>query len=228
MKKVNTKDENIATQTKTHGNKHASQVAKRNILTLLIVVFVLFSIALNPCKQCGKNKPDETITRAVPNVVVPNEKEIEIKDFNEGFLDSIIRIHNESFDESLVGVWTRDMFLSYAKDSNVKFKVLLKNKTVVGHYIISSEYDGYGNEVMHVLTIAVDANFRRKNFGRTMLLDIKKEAVNKKAKLIVLETWRDNVAAVSLYKSFGFVEVGIREKYYGNGTVDAILFELVM
>jgi ribosomal-protein-alanine N-acetyltransferase len=55
---------------------------------------------------------------------------------------------------------------------NVKFKVLLENRAVAGYYMIASEHDGDANKVMHVLNIAVGANFRRKKFGTTMLLDI--------------------------------------------------------
>jgi ribosomal-protein-alanine N-acetyltransferase len=141
-----------------------------------------------------------------------------IIDFDEKFLDSldtIVSIENRSF----MRPWTRDMFLGSVKNSAVKFRILVESKTIAGYYIISVAADE-----IEVLNIAVDPDFRRKNFGRYMLLDIQKEAINKKSKFIFLETWRANIAATSLYKSLGFTEIGIRKKYYGNE--DAVILQL--
>jgi ribosomal-protein-alanine N-acetyltransferase len=149
-----------------------------------------------------------------------NKIKMVITDFDEKLLDgldSIVSIGNRSFARP----WTRDMFLGSVKNSAVKFKVLVESKTIVGYYIISIVSDE-----TEVLNIAVDPSFRRKNFARCMLLDIKKEAVNKKSKFISLETWRANIAATNLYKSLGFTEIGIRKKYYGNE--DAIILQLVI
>ncbi|GHT33551.1 ribosomal-protein-alanine acetyltransferase [Endomicrobiia bacterium] len=140
-----------------------------------------------------------------------------ITDFDEKFLDTVISIENKSF----MHPWTRDMFLGFVKNSAVRFKILIESKTTVGYYIISTVIDE-----TELLNIAVDPNFRRKNFGKAMLLDIKKEAINKKTKFIFLEVRRTNIAAKNLYKSFGFTEIGIRKKYYGNE--DAITMQLVV
>ncbi len=42
---------------------------------------------------------------------------------------------------------------------------------------------------------------------------------------MTLEVRRSNSAAIALYESFGFVEVGVRAGYYG-GSEDALLMNL--
>ncbi|GHT59565.1 ribosomal-protein-alanine acetyltransferase [Endomicrobiia bacterium] len=146
-----------------------------------------------------------------------NGKRMVITDFDEKFLDTVISIESKSF----MHPWTRDMFLGFVKNSTVRFKILIESKTIVGYYVISTVADE-----TELLNIAVDPNFRRKNFGRAMLLDIKKEAISKKTKFIFLEVRRTNIAAKNLYKSFDFTEIGIRKKYYGNE--DAITMQLIV
>ena len=47
-------------------------------------------------------------------------------------------------------------------------------------------------------------------------------ADEKNLAFLTLEVRKSNISAISLYKSFGFCEVGVRKKYYEN-TEDAVL-----
>jgi len=131
-------------------------------------------------------------------------------------LDDIAEIEKQSF----VNPWTKEMLLDSAKNAAVKFKVLIENKTVAGYYIISTSADE-----TEVLDIAVDPKFRKRSFGQAMLADIKKESNNKKSRVIFLEVRQNNNAAINLYKSFGFKEIGVRKKYYKNE--DALVLKLI-
>ena len=137
---------------------------------------------------------------------------MEIVNFEEKFLDDIIRIEKKSF----INPWTRDMFLSSAKNSTVKFRILIKNKTVAGYYVISSVADE-----TEILDIAVNPDFRKQSLGKSMLENIKKEAAGK----IFLEVRKSNVAALNLYKLFNFEEIAIRKRYYKNE--DALMLRLI-
>ncbi|MCA6072587.1 MAG: ribosomal protein S18-alanine N-acetyltransferase [Endomicrobium sp.] len=137
---------------------------------------------------------------------------MEIVNFEEKFLDDIIKIEEKSF----INPWTKDMFLSSAKNSAVKFRILIKNKTVVGYYVISSVADE-----TEILDIAVNPDFRKQSLGKSLLEDIKKEAAGK----IFLEVRKSNVAALNLYKLFNFEEIAIRKRYYKNE--DALILRLV-
>jgi ribosomal-protein-alanine N-acetyltransferase len=58
-----------------------------------------------------------------------------------------------------------------------------------------------------------------------MLTDIKKESANKQSGVIFLEVRQSNNAAINLYKSFGFKEIGVRKKYYKNE--DALVLRFI-
>ncbi|OEG70162.1 hypothetical protein ATZ36_01445 [Candidatus Endomicrobiellum trichonymphae] len=141
---------------------------------------------------------------------------MKIINFSKRFLDDIAEIEKQSF----VNPWTKEMLLDSAKNAAVKFKVLIENKTVAGYYIISTSADE-----TEVLDIAVDPKFRKRSFGQAMLADIKKESNNKKSRVIFLEVRQNNNAAINLYKSFGFKEIGVRKKYYKNE--DALVLKLI-
>jgi ribosomal-protein-alanine N-acetyltransferase len=67
-------------------------------------------------------------------------------------------------------------------------------------------------------TIGVDPEFQGRGIGRTMLdalLDIADGGA------IFLEVRTDNVAAISLYESVGFVTMGVRKRYYRISGADA-------
>jgi ribosomal-protein-alanine N-acetyltransferase len=67
-------------------------------------------------------------------------------------------------------------------------------------------------------TIGVDPAYQGRGIGRRMLvelLDIAGEAV------VYLEVRTDNAAAIALYRSVGFTEVGVRRRYYRISGADA-------
>ncbi len=76
-----------------------------------------------------------------------------------------------------------------------------------------------------LLTIATTASERRAGLGREILLALNAEAARRGLSRWVLEVARNNVAALGLYKSAGFVEIGVRKAYYTQeeGRVDALV-----
>lgn len=78
---------------------------------------------------------------------------------------------------------------------------------------------------IHIGTLAVHPDFRRLQIGEKLLKralgDLRKEAG-----VVFLEVRRSNEAARSLYRKMGFIENGVRKKYYSDNQEDAILMEL--
>jgi ribosomal-protein-alanine N-acetyltransferase len=76
-----------------------------------------------------------------------------------------------------------------------------------------------------ILTIATEPAERRKGHGRTILAEIIAEARRRGLSRVVLDVARNNLAALGLYLSEGFVEIGERKTYYRTlgGLVDAIV-----
>lgn len=69
---------------------------------------------------------------------------------------------------------------------------------------------------LHVLNIATTASHRRRGHARRLLLHVLGFAVERKVRLVLLEVRRSNRAAIGLYRSFGFVAMGLRERYYSD------------
>ncbi|MCG8313840.1 MAG: ribosomal protein S18-alanine N-acetyltransferase [Pseudomonadales bacterium] len=86
-------------------------------------------------------------------------------------------------------------------------------------------------EECHILNICVSDRMRGQGVARVLLRRMLQEAQKLGAVEAFLEVRPTNQAAISLYKSFGFVEIGRRKNYYPceNGREDAIAmaFDLV-
>ncbi|MGB0798592.1 MAG: GNAT family N-acetyltransferase, partial [Planktomarina sp.] len=82
---------------------------------------------------------------------------------------------------------------------------------------------------VEVLTLATHPKFQRQGLARIVLQTFITDCANDKVASIFLEVAVDNFAAISLYHSFGFAEVGVRKAYYqraDDSKVDARVLRL--
>lgn len=135
-------------------------------------------------------------------------------------LDEVLRIERDSFPRP----WTRDQFESELRNpvsTAYALKVTENGTEKLGAYIIFWVVHGEA----HVLDIAVNPGMRGNGLA-TMLLDAALERMRRNMVYeVFLEVRRSNVAAISLYRKFGFRESFIRKNYYGDE--DAIVMTLV-
>jgi len=75
----------------------------------------------------------------------------------------------------------------------------------------------------HLANIAVREAYRQKGIGELILSSIIELAIEQSARFITLEVRESNKAAQSLYRKYGFVDVGVRHGYYSDNKEDAIL-----
>lgn len=82
-----------------------------------------------------------------------------------------------------------------------------------------------GVEEAELLTIGVAAAQQRRGLGRAMLGEMLALARGRKMSRVFLEVRVSNVAAIALYRSAGFDQVGLRRDYYqnANGSEDALV-----
>jgi ribosomal-protein-alanine N-acetyltransferase len=104
-----------------------------------------------------------------------------------------------------------------------------KRLVMAGHPEQGGEIRGYAVlmpvlEEAELLNIGVAAGQQRKGLGRAMLREILEIARAKNMRRVFLEVRSSNVAAIALYRSVGFTEIGVRRGYYQNasGSEDAI------
>jgi len=77
----------------------------------------------------------------------------------------------------------------------------------------------------HILNICVHSGVRRLGFGRRLLNALMVKAHDAEVARAFLEVRPSNSAAINLYRTAGFVEIGVRSGYYQaeQGREDAIV-----
>ena len=116
--------------------------------------------------------------------------------------------------------WSRGVFqseLELARGSDRFYIVARAGTKVVGYaglmFVVGDA---------HVTNIAVTADRQRAGVATRMLAQLAWEAINRGCEAMTLEVRVSNTGAQSLYRSFGFVPAGVRQRYYEN-TEDAIV-----
>ncbi len=77
-------------------------------------------------------------------------------------------------------------------------------------------------DAAEILTVGVIPAARRTGIARRLVNALLDEAIRRGATQAFLETRVDNDAALHLYRSEGFVDLGHRRGYYDAGRVDAV------
>ena len=75
----------------------------------------------------------------------------------------------------------------------------------------------------HLTNIAVRESSRHQGIGELLLISIIDLAVELNASIMTLEVRASNTAAQSLYRKYGFSQVGLRRGYYINEKEDGVL-----
>lgn len=105
----------------------------------------------------------------------------------------------------------------------------------LAHYQVLLEDAGHAEEVVgyagfwliagevHISTIAVRPDRRRRGLGEWLLLNLLLLACDLAPLLVTLEVRRSNRVARNLYAKYRFEEVGVRRGYYRDTGEDALL-----
>lgn len=130
-------------------------------------------------------------------------------------IDQILKIEELSF----ATPWTRQ---SFENELNLNqfavYLVLEKEGQIVGYcgmWLIVDE--------AHITNIAVLPEFRGQQLGEAILRMIMEIAKERGAKTMTLEVRVSNEVAQSLYRKLGFMNGGIRKKYYTDNYEDALV-----
>ncbi len=76
-----------------------------------------------------------------------------------------------------------------------------------------------------LLRIGVRPEYRRKGIGGALMENFLKEAEALFCQTLFLEVRADNAPAIALYRRHGFLDCGLRKKYYKNPECDALLMK---
>jgi len=126
---------------------------------------------------------------------------------NSNDLNSISSILQSDFDD----FWNESILNSELKNENSYYVVAKENDTIVGFGGLWKSVDD-----IHITNIVTRKNLRNMGIGNAILNELINQAKIFGYNIITLEVNENNIPAISLYKKFGFKEVGIRKKYYNN------------
>lgn len=136
-----------------------------------------------------------------------------IRKMTKDDIDSVLAIENACFSDP----WTYGMFLNELSQDITEYRVAVADEKIVGYMGMYQTLDE-GN----VTNVAVLEEYRRRGIANALIAEFVKLAQERELAFLTLEVRKTNLGAIKLYEQNGFVNVGIRPKYYNN-TEDAIL-----
>lgn len=130
-------------------------------------------------------------------------------------IDSIMEIEVESF----TSPWSREAFLKEINENKLAYYLIAKiGREIVGYagmWLILDE--------AHITNIGVKNKYRGLGAGNSLLEGLVQVCKIKEIEAMTLEVRKSNDIAKNLYKKFGFLEYGIRPRYYEDTGEDAII-----
>ncbi len=146
--------------------------------------------------------------------------EVVIRSMVETDVPSVVAIERAAYQFP----WSEGIFRDCLRVGYV-CRVAVAENEVVGYGVMS-----VGAGEAHILNLCIDAHFRCRGVGRRMLEYLVDRACAAGMSEAFLEVRPSNTAAIRLYQSMGFEQVGIRRGYYQaiGGREDASVLKLVL
>lgn len=104
--------------------------------------------------------------------------------------------------------WTRGNF-SDCLAALHECRVLLSDDQIVGHGILA-----FGAGEAHLLNVCVRRDRQGEGLGRALVRHMLERAIARRSDMVFLEVRPSNQVAITLYRSLGFNEIGVRKDYY--------------
>ncbi len=140
---------------------------------------------------------------------------LEIRLMKLSDLQRIIEIEKKSFRSP----WPERLFRhELARNRRSRYLVLEDEDLIIGYvgmWFVHGE--------IHITSLAVAPEYRRKGIASRLIEEVYKAAREKKVFRITLEVRASNKVARNLYKKEGFTEAGIRPGYYSDNREDAVI-----
>ncbi|MBO5837041.1 MAG: ribosomal protein S18-alanine N-acetyltransferase [Oscillospiraceae bacterium] len=114
--------------------------------------------------------------------------------------------------------WSENAISAELKNPLSLWIVAVDRQKVVG-YVGSQSVLGEAD----MMNLAVDAMYRRQGIGKQLVLSLIDGLAHNAVSKLTLEVRASNTAAISLYESLGFLQVGRRPNYYSGPKEDALI-----
>lgn len=151
----------------------------------------------------SSTRPNELLTAPQIRSAVPND------------LPDIVRIERETFSKP----WSARSFRELLDVPSAMVLVLTHGESPALGYAVAY----VAADVGELANLAIAHEVRGKGFGRVLLAAVLRLSRARGATSLFLDVRASNVAALALYSSADFVEVGRRKDYYTHPVEDAIV-----
>lgn len=138
-----------------------------------------------------------------------------VREAKESDLEEVMRIEKASFSKYPFPI---EVFEELFKRCS-KYFLIAEYKGGVSGYVCGRLV---GKNLGEVVSIAVEPGLRRRGIGRMLMLELESRFREDRVKTVRLEVGVDNDAAIRLYESLGYETIGLRRKYYPDGS-DALI-----
>ena len=81
---------------------------------------------------------------------------------------------------------------------------------------------------LHILNVATTPAARRRGHAARLVEHAIAASLRSKCVRVLLEVRRSNIAAIRLYRKYGFRPIGVRANYYAEEHEDALVMELAL
>ncbi|HEX2784859.1 MAG TPA: ribosomal protein S18-alanine N-acetyltransferase [Ilumatobacteraceae bacterium] len=144
------------------------------------------------------------------------DEHLTIEPMRRRHLDEVLPIEQRSYPKP----WSRGVFqseLELARKDDRYYVVARADGAIIGYaglmFVVGDA---------HVTNIAVAVDRQRSGVGTHLMAALAWEAIRRGCEAMTLEVRVSNTGAQALYRNFGFVPAGVRQRYYEN-TEDAIV-----
>ena len=138
-----------------------------------------------------------------------------VRKFTPNDLKRVFEIESMSFNQSYGIEMVQQLY-----EMGVGFLVAEEDGYVIGYVIFWIKYEGQG----HIISIAVDKNYRRLGAGTQLLVKAISILSLLNIRAIYLEVNENNTGAVEFYKTFNFKIDRVVPGYYENGDGAIIMY----
>lgn len=143
-----------------------------------------------------------------------NLNEIKILPLEVKNVDDVISIQNNLN----IHILSKENILNDLNNSNFKCLMAIYKEEIIGYISFSHIFD------IEIESIIVKSSYQRQGIGTLLLKYVFNFSKKNKINNVFLEVRKSNLAAISLYKKFGFKIISVRKKYYEN-TEDALILK---
>lgn len=147
---------------------------------------------------------------------------VEIVPATAAHLDAIMALETAAF---TADAWSRDMMTDEVTSIHNAYSVAVLGDVLVGYAGLRAPSNAREADVQ---TIAVAPDARGRGLGRALMERMLVQARERRMREVFLEVRADNPVARGLYQSLGFVELGVRPRYYQPEGVDAVVMRLTL